>query len=116
MDKNELVATVEAMIAAPSCCRELKAAGRAWLDAVGTAAEKAAGAALLAEVKDDVCTLEHTIGFFESAAGAKFFGAEKARAMAAHARELKASGAKWCDCPACAACVKIMENAGLLDA
>ena len=114
MDKNELIGTVEAMIAAPSCCRELKAAGQAWLDAVGTAEEKSAGAALLAEVKDDVCTLEHTIAFFESAAGKNYFGAEKAKAMAAHARELKAAGAKWCDCPACAACVKIMENADLL--
>ena len=114
MNKNELIRTVEDLIAAPSCCQELKDAGRKWLSAIGTAEEKSAGAALLAEVKEDVCTLDQTIPFFESDAAAQYFGAEQAKAMAAHARELKASGEKWCFCPACAACVKIMENADLL--
>ena len=113
MNKNELIRTVEDLIAAPSCCQELKDAGRKWLSAIGTAEEKSAGAALLAEVKEDVCTLDQTIPFFESDAAAQYFGAEQAKAMAAHARELKASGEKWCFCPACAACVKIMENADL---
>lgn len=114
MDKNELIGTVKEMIAAPSCCQELKDAGRKWLAAIGTAAEKSAGTALLAEVKEDVCTLDQTIPFFESDAAAQYFGAEQAKSMAAHARELKASGEKWCFCPACAACVKIMENEDLL--
>ena len=114
MDRNELIETVKAMIAAPSCCQELKEAGQNWLAALGTAEEKCAGAALLAEVKADVCTLDQTIPFFESELGTRIFGAEKAKAMAAHAREIKAKGAKWCDCPACSAGVKIMENAALL--
>ena len=41
MDKNELIATVKAMIAAPSCCQELKEAGQNWLAALGTAEESA---------------------------------------------------------------------------
>ena len=114
MDKNELIETVKTMIAAPSCCQELKDAGVKYLAAIGTAEEKRAGAALLAEVQEDVCTLDQTIPFFESPSAARIFGAEKAKAMAAHAREIKAKGAKWCDCPACAAGVKIMENAALL--
>ena len=114
MDKNELIRTVREMIAASSCCAELKAAGEKWLAAVGTAAEHDAGAALLAEAREDVSTIDHTVEFFESPAAARIFGAEKAKAMAAHAREVRASGAKWCDCPACAACVKLIENAALL--
>ena len=114
MNKNELIRTVEDLTAAQSCCQELKDAGQKWLSAIGTAEEKSAGAALLAEVKEDVCTLDQTIPFFESDAAAQYFGAEQAKAMAAHARELKASGEKWCFCPACAACVKIMKNADLL--
>ena len=109
MEKNELIRTVEAMIAAPSCCAELRNAGRQWLAAVGSAGEEAALSALLAEIREDVCTLEQTIPFFESELGAQIFGAEKAKAMAVHARELKAAGAKWCDCSACAAGVKILE-------
>ena len=113
MNKNELIETVKAMIAAPSCCPELKDAGSKWLAAIGTAEEKSAGATLLAEVREDVCTLDQTIPFFESDAAANIFGAERAKTMAAHAREIKASGAKWCDCPACTAGVKIMDNAAL---
>lgn len=114
MDKNEMIETVRNMIAAGSCCPELKAAGQKYLDAIGTDAEKTAAAELLREVKEDVSTLEHTIEFFESPLGAQIFGAEQAKAMADHARELKAKGEKWCDCPACAACVKIIDNASLL--
>ena len=116
MDKNELIRTVKEMIAASSCCPELKDAGAAWLDAVGTAGEKAAAKTLLAEVRDDVSTIDHTIAFFESEEAVRIFGADQAMAMAIHACELKASGAKWCDCPACAACLKIMENAAILRA
>ena len=105
MERNELVRTVEAMIAAASCCDELKAAGRKWLDSVGTAEENAAWTALLAEIREDICTLDHTIPF-----GTKIFGAAKARELAAHARERKARGETWCDCPACAAGVRILAS------
>ena len=111
MDRNEMIQTVKTMITAPSCCQELKDAGQKWLDSVGTAGEAAAWNALLAEAREDVCTLEETIPFFESEEAVRIFGAEKAKALAAHARAIKAQGAKWCDCAACAACVKILENA-----
>ena len=82
MNKNELIRTVREMIAASSCCAELKAAGEKWLAAVGTAEEHAAGAALLAEAREDVSTIDHTVEFFESPVAVKIFGAEKAKAMA----------------------------------
>ena len=113
MNTTELAQTVKELIAAPSCCQELREAGENYLKALDTGAEKAAAAALLQELRDDVCTLDQTIPFFESERGAQLFGAERAEAMAAHARELKARGEKWCDCPACAAGVKILENASL---
>ena len=51
MDRKELTQTVKEMIAAPSCCQELKAAGEKWLNAADTAEEKAAAAALLQEIR-----------------------------------------------------------------
>ena len=92
MNKTELTRAVKEMIAAPSCCQELKAAGQNYLNALGTDAEKAAAAALLQEIREDVCTLDQTIPFFESELGAQIFGAERAEAMAAHAREIKEQG------------------------
>ena len=114
MEKSEIIRTVKEMIGASSCCPELKAAGNAYLEAVGGAHEKAAAAALLAEVKEDISTVEHLIEFCDSPLGAQILGADRAKAMAAHGREVKAAGGKWCDCPACACCVKILDNAELL--
>ena len=108
MTASEMKPIVEALLNAPSCCPELKAVAQAWLVAVGTNQEAIVTGALLQEAREDVCTIEHTIGFFESPAAEKIFGAEKAKSMAAHAKEIQAQGAKWCDCPACAACVKLL--------
>ncbi len=113
MNRHELISTVKTMIEAPSCCEELQAAGKKYLEAVGTAGEKAAFDSLLAEVKDDICTLEHTIPFFESELAVQIFGAERAKALAVRARERQAKGEKWCDCPACAAGLKILTLAGV---
>ena len=112
MDREELIRTVRTMIAAASCCRELNAAGQKWLDSLGSAGESAAWNALLAEIREDICTIEDALAFFESEHGTKFFGAEKAKALAARARTRKAQGEKWCDCPACSAGVKILECLG----
>lgn len=73
MNKNELSETVKEMIAAPSCCKELKDAGQNYLNALGTDAEKTAAAALLQEIREDVCTLDQTIPFFESELGTQIF-------------------------------------------
>ena len=48
------------------------------------------------------------IGFADSEAGKAYFGAEKAAGIAAHAREIQAAGAKYCDCPACAIAEEIL--------
>ena len=94
--------------------QELKDAGQKWLDAAGTENAKAAADALAKEIKEDICTVDDVIGFFETADAVKLFGEETAKNVAAHAREIKSKGAKWCDCPACAAGLRILENAALL--
>lgn len=42
--------------------------------------------------------------------GARVFGEEAAKGVLAHAEAVKASGAKYCDCAACAACEAILEK------
>ena len=113
MNQNELVRLVNEMISAPSCCKELQEAGRNWLSATDPEMKKAATAALLQEIREDVPPIEDVIAFFESPQGIQAFGPERAQAIASHAREVKARGGKWCDCPACAAGRKILESASL---
>ena len=106
--RDQLTQLVNQLIQAPSCCAEAKEAGQNWLTAAGTAGEQAATQALMAELEEDIMPIEGLIAFVSSPAGAQVFGAEQAKAMEAHAREIHAAGAKYCDCPACALSEKIL--------
>ena len=99
-----------ALIAAPSCSAEAKAAAEKWLTAVGTAEEAEATKAYVAELEADIMPIDGLIAFAGSDAGVGVFGAELAKNILAHAEEIKAAGAEYCDCPACAACKAILEK------
>ena len=95
-----VVAKAKELIAAPSCSAEAKEAAQAWIAAVGTD-----------KMEEDIIPIDGLIAFAESDAGAKVFGgAEKAKGVAEHGREIKAAGAKYCDCPACAAVEAILSK------
>ena len=111
MDKATIKEKVEAMISAPSCCAELKTAGERYLKAIGTPEEKDEAKKLLDEIKMDVCTIDQVIELFTLAKGEELFGKEKAAAIASHAKEVKAKGGVYCDCPACAPGVELMDAA-----
>lgn len=114
MDKQILIEKLQAMASAPSCCAELKAAVQAYLDALGTADEKVAAQNLIAEIEADITTVDDLVPFAHSEIAVQIFGAEGAKKFAAHADELKASGAKYCDCGACAPAVEILANKDIL--
>ena len=98
---------VKELLEIPSACAEVKAAAESWLAAIGTDAEAEETAKFIAELKEDIVPIDGLVAFAESEAAAKIFG-DKAAGFAAHARELKASGAEFCDCAACAACSALL--------
>ena len=100
---------VQAIIDAPSCCRELKESAQAWIGARGTDRQAGAAQALVDEIREDVADIDHVISFFGSERGIAFFGKEKADQLLAHAREVKAAGGEFCDCPACAAGLEVLK-------
>lgn len=113
MEKQVLDFVVEKtkeMMNAPSCNSETKASAQAWLDAVGTEQEAAATKKYIEELEGDIMPIDNLIGFAESDAGAQVFGADKTKEVAAHAKEIKAAGAKYCDCAACAAVEEILAK------
>lgn len=97
------------LIEAPTCSQEAREAAKAWLDAVGTDKEQEETQKYIAELEEDIVTVDGLIAFAESEAGAGVFG-EKAPEVAVHGREIKAAGAKYCDCPACAAVEAILSK------
>lgn len=97
------------LMAAPSCSAEAKAAAQAWIDSVGTENEAEETKKYIAELEEDIVTVEALEALAESELGAKIFG-ENAPNVAAHARDIKAAGAKYCDCPACVAVEAILAK------
>lgn len=113
MNKNRkeyLTQKVTELTKAPTCCAEAKEAAQGWLDAVGTDKEAEKAKFLIAELEQDIVTAEGLFAFAASEAGEKVFGKEQAKQIAAHAKDLTASGIKYCDCPACAAVEWILDN------
>ncbi|MBR1657895.1 MAG: heat-shock protein Hsp90 [Synergistaceae bacterium] len=106
MTKQEILAKVNELIAAPSVCADVKAAAEAY----AKNQDKASADALVKILAAEVCTVDELIGLCESETGVKFFGAEKAKAMAEAAKKSKAEGNKYCICPACQAGGEIYEN------
>ena len=91
------------------CCPELKEAGAAYLAALGTDKEEDAKAAYIAELKEDICLIDDTIGFFGSDFAAEKFGAEKAAELLAGAKAAKEAGAVYCTCPACTKGLEVLK-------
>ena len=98
------------LLQAPSACKEVKEAAQNYLDAAGTEKEADAATAYVKELEADIMPIDGLIAFAESDMGAKIFGAEMAKNVAAHGKEIKTAGAKYCDCPACAACEALLNK------
>ena len=113
MNKEVLDYVVEKtheLIDAPTCSSEAREAAKAWLDALGTDAEAAETKKYIDELEADNMPIDTLISFAESEGGSQCFGADAAKNIAAHAKEIKAAGAKYCDCPACVAVAAILEK------
>ena len=108
--KTYVTEKTKELIAATSCSAEAKEAANAWLEAVGTEKEAEVTKNYIAELEEDIMPIENLIAFSDSDAGREYFGAEAAADIAAHAKEIQKNGAKYCDCPACAAIEAIFEK------
>jgi len=91
------------------CYEDLKEAAQRWLDAVGTEREAEASINYVWELEDAVTEIDSVINFFGSDMAKEKFGEEMANNIRTHAIEIKAKGAKWCDCPACTAALRVLE-------
>lgn len=98
----------EILITADTCCPEAKGAAENFLAALGTEKEAAATKALITEMEEDIMPIDQLIDFAQSDAALQVFGAEMAKGVAAHGKEIKAAGAIYCDCPACVAAAAIL--------
>ena len=105
-----VVAKTQELIDAPTCSSETRASAKEWLSAVGTEKEADENRKYIAELEADIMPIDTLIAFAESEGGAKVFGPDKTKEVAQHAKDIKAAGAVYCDCPACAAVEEILKK------
>ncbi len=91
------------------CYDGLKTAANEWLEAIGTDQEKKVSEKYVEVLEDSIVDIDAVIQLFTSDFGIEKFGSETAAQIANHAKESKANGAKWCDCPACTAAMEILK-------
>lgn len=113
MTKEEVIAKVKELVAAPTVCPEAKEAGEKYLKAVGTADEKESARALIQELKEDVGDIDSCIAFCKSDFGKQIYG-DQVSAQIEAAEKAKAAGERWCLCPACQAGGPVLDNADLI--
>ena len=112
MEKQVFDVVVEeskALIQAKTCCEDAKNAATAWLNALGTDKEAEQTKAYVKVLEEAIVPVDDLIALAQSEQGIQYFGEETAKGIAVHGKEIKAAGALYCDCPACAAVEKILK-------
>ena len=95
------------LMAAPSCNATLKTAAQAWFDA---ADKEAATPAYIEALKQGISTIDELLAFAGSKHAVRIMGADGAKQLLAHAKDIQVKGAKFCDCPACTADLAILRE------
>ena len=103
---------VEELLAAGSSSQQTRSAAQAWKDAIAASEDADAATTKLLDAIDEHHTTIDELIAFASGAAKDLMGAEAAAGMLAHARQIKAEGAKYCDCAACTATHKLLAKHG----
>jgi hypothetical protein len=80
------------------------------LDSIGSEKEASETKKYIDELEEDVVSIDDLISFADSGQGIQVFGEDTAKNIVVHAKKIKSAGAKFCDCPACAAAYAILEK------
>ncbi len=108
--RNALADKTRALIAMPHTVPELKEAAQKWLDTMDDGEANAeATKAYIAALEDGLMTVDEIVAFTGSPAAKEVFG-DRLPQFQAHAKELKDSGAKFCDCEACKLAKAILDQ------
>lgn len=98
--------TTQDLLAAASTNADLRKAAQAWLDADD---KDAATPAYAEALKNGVSTVDELVGLAASDMAVKIFGEEGAKQFSAHVQDLKAQGARYCDCAGCTAAMATLK-------
>lgn len=109
MTHAQLTQLVQALLDAPTSNETVKEFAQSWLNAEGTSKQAELTKQLVSVAEQNIAFIDETIGFAGSDLAKQMLGAEAAAQLLQHAKDIKAKGAEFCDCPGCTAAKHIID-------
>ena len=109
MTHTQLTELVRALLDAPTSNETVKEFAQSWIDAEDTPKQAELTKQLVSVAEQNIALIDETIGFAGSELATQILGEEGAANLLQHAKDIKAKGAEFCDCPGCTACKHVID-------
>ena len=109
MTHTQLTQLVQALLDAPTSNETVKEFAQSWINAEDTPKQEELTKQLVSVAEQNIALIDETIGFAGSELATQILGEEGAANLLQHAKEIKAEGAEFCDCPGCTAAKHIID-------
>ena len=109
MTHTQLTQLVQALLDAPTSNETVMEFAQSWINAEGTPKQEELTKQLVSVAEQNIALIDETIGFAGSELATQILGEEGAANLLQHAKDIKAEGAEFCDCPACVAAKNIID-------
>ena len=109
MTHTQLTQLVQALLDASTSNPKVKEFAQSWINAEGTPKQEELTKQLVSVAEQNIALIDETIGFAGSELATQILGPEGAANLLQHAKEIKAEGAEFCDCPGCVAAKNIID-------
>ena len=109
MTHTQLTQLVQALLDAPTSNETVKEFAQSWINAEDTPKQEELTKQLVSVAEQNIALIDETIGFAGSELATQILGEEGAANLLQHAKEIKAEGTEFCDCPGCVAAKNIID-------
>ena len=109
MTHTQLTQLVKALLDAPTSNETVKEFAQSWINAEGKPEQAELTKQLVSMAEQNIALIDETIGFAGSELAVQVLGKEGAANLLQHAKDIKAQGAEFCDCPSCVAAKNIID-------
>ncbi len=109
MTHTQLTELVRALLDAPTSNETVKEFAQSWIDTEDTPKQAELTKQLVSVAEQNIALIDETIGFAGSELATQILGEEGAANLLQHAKDIKAQGAEFCDCPGCVACKHVID-------
>ena len=109
MTHTQVKELVQALLDAPTSNEAVKEFAQSWINAEGTPKQEELTKQLVSVAEQNIALIDEVIDYARSERAIQSLGEEGAANLLQHAKDLKAQGAEFCDCPGCVAAKNIID-------